>query len=112
MKHYFALLMTGVLLLAGCQSAEEDPEVENETETTQDITNDTNFIDAYSDFEGSKFENPVHLEILQELDVCTMTNQDSTLVASCIPENFNVMNVRKEGNDIKDFFALQIRIIS
>lgn len=59
-------------------------------------------------FEGEKFTNPLHSEILKELDICEFTSSDSTYYATCAPENFKISPYKNSGI-LKDAFILEMK---
>jgi len=103
MKQYLVLFLS-VLILVGCSSEVDDTDIID----GEDDTSVEGFEDAAADFTKTEFEDPAHVKILEELDVCLMIDQDSTVFATCSPENFRIMPF-KNGVDVKDAFILQMK---
>ena len=61
-------------------------------------------------YEEGSFDNPVYVDLLKELDVCT----DEKLClqcATCTPEFFRFFEISKSLN-VKDLFAIQIKALT
>jgi len=101
MKYFWIVGITA--LFASCGSGEE-----TDTDADKPIEQRDDFVDVNSDFDDSKFENPVHLELLRELEICVDAPQDSTPYAACDPNNFEIVEFRSD-KDVKDAFILLIR---
>ncbi|MFT5861104.1 MAG: hypothetical protein ACI865_003223 [Flavobacteriaceae bacterium] len=104
MKQILFLFLT-VILVSSCGSGGDEI---NSDKPIEDSTSVAGFHDVRADFSKKDFENPKHLEIIKELDVCLMLDQDSTVFAVCSPENFRIIPF-KDGADIKDAFILQMK---
>lgn len=59
-------------------------------------------------FEGPKFDNPKHLEILEKLNVCEMNAGDSSLIADCSPSNFKIIPFRSDKT-VEQAFILETK---
>ncbi len=96
MKAYFVLFL---LILVSC-GEEEKPD------NGWDVDNGSDFQQIEQLFEGDKFENPDHLMLLEELDICNMNLNDSTsTVAKCSPDNFKIEAISTE-KEVKNAFLL------
>lgn len=91
----------GVLFFAGCASEEEDEKPKRPVESEY-------FEGVATKFEGKKFKNAVHEDILKELGVCEFASSDSTYYATCSPENFSISAYKNDG-DLKDAFILEMK---
>lgn len=97
----FTLL--GMILLFSCNNTEEKTIIQEPEISVLDVIEDQT-----NNFSEIRFDNPIHLELLKELDICEMTASDSSLVATCSPENFKIIEFRSD-KDVKDAFILQIK---
>lgn len=96
---YFLPLLVLFAAFASCTDTEE---------TVVPKERDTYFESVVTNFEGKEFKDPIHLEILKELDVCEMTSADSTYFATCSPENFKISPF-KNGAKLRDAFILEMK---
>lgn len=69
---------------------------------------DEDFISTVTDFNESEFKNPIHVELLKELDVCEFKSADSTYFATCTADNFKIIEY-KNGASVKDAFILEMK---
>lgn len=99
MKHMLTLLIFFGILSACSDASEDEPKT---------VIEETYFEGVATVFEGDKFTDPVHSEILRELDICEFNPTDSTYYASCIPENFKISSYKNEGK-LKDAFILEMK---
>ena len=60
------------------------------------------------DFVGERFDNPSHLELLEELNICDLIASDSSITALCSPENFEIMEFRSDKG-VKESFIVQTK---
>lgn len=100
MKYILPLLiLSGVLFACSAENEEDKPRVSQQ---------DTYFEGVDTKFEGEKFEDDVHNEILKELGVCEFASSDSTYYATCSPKNFKISPYKNSGN-LKDAFILEMK---
>lgn len=99
MKNSIALFAMIALLFA-CSS---DP-TGNGTELDADLE----FEDTRTDFDDKEFKDPVHIELLRELDICEFKSPDSTYYATCTPDNFKIIEYKTTGS-VRDAFILQMK---
>jgi len=98
MKRFQYLLFFLSLGVVSCS----EPEV-----TVDPVTEDeANIESMITTFDDGKFPDPMHLKLLEELDICEMVRSDSSFVAECSPENFKLIEF-KNGANIEDAFILQ-----
>ena len=96
-----SLYVFGLLfLVVSCGG--DQPEEPVKEDTTDDIEVVT------PDFVGENFENPKHLELLKELNICDLIESDSSLTALCSPENFEVMEFRTDKS-VNESFIIQTK---
>lgn len=97
---YLLLLIITFPLFVSCGSDIEDNQVVNVEE---------NEIKAISTtFTGNKFADPLHLKLLEQLNICDMPVEDSAYYASCTPENFQIRDIKQDG-DAENSFLLLIK---
>ena len=95
-------------MLTACSQGEGAGETMNsEDQEIEDIDKEA-FINLNTDFSSNTFEDPSHLDILKELNICTMVSQDSIITAECSPENFRIFPFRKD-KELKDAFILLMK---
>ena len=99
MKHTLSIVML-IGLLISC-SAEPSGEA-------TDVLEDQDIVSTVTDFNDSEFKNPVHVELLKELDVCEFKSADSTYFATCTADNFKIIEY-KNGASVKDAFILEMK---
>ena len=93
-------IFSAILLLLSCNS---DEEIVKKKELPKD---DLEIIS--SDFEGTEFKDPIHLELLKELDICDMVLDENTGFATCSPENFQIIPFNK-NKSVRDAFILHVK---
>ena len=94
------LIAIGALCFTACDTTEPKEDVkENVIDKIEEIRNDFNDV---------KFDDPVHLDLLEELGICEMVSSDSNYYATCSPENFKIIPFKKD-TDIRDAFILQVK---
>lgn len=100
MKKFFLLVFVTSTLIVACDS-------EPTGKVSDPITDEIEIVTP--DFKGDKFEDPVHLELLKELDICEDIEQDSaSYYAACSPVNFDIKPISTK-KAVKDAFLLQTR---
>ena len=97
MKKYAVLLAISTLLIA-CGGDQEGKPKELIPQ----------FEDATTTFDDKEFKDPIHLELLRELNVCEFTSPDSTYYATCISDNFKIIEYKTKG-PVRDAFILQMK---
>lgn len=107
MKYYYWIIFL-VFFVVGCSSSSEDPSIDPETDSVTPTEDFSDFEEVTTDFKVSTFENPIHEELLEELNMCYMVDQDSTVFAACSPENFRVIPIYGEDK-VKESFILQMK---
>ena len=90
-------IFSAILLLLSCNS---DEEIVKKKELPKD---DLEIIS--SDFEGTEFKDPIHLELLKELDICDTMEVEGSNVAPCSAENFKFMKFNDNAK-LEDAFLL------
>ncbi|MCJ8292017.1 MAG: hypothetical protein HRT58_19220 [Crocinitomicaceae bacterium] len=99
MKHILSLvILTGIL--AACSA---DP-----TANGVDPIVDEVIVSTITDFSETEFKNPVHIDLLRELEICEFKSVDSTYFATCSPDNFKIIEY-KDDVSVKDAFILEMR---
>lgn len=98
MRLYFFLIVivSSLFVLSACKEDEKDPE-KDELEVIDDF-----------DFDEKKFKDPVHLELLKELDICDVELSDTSMYAPCTPEYFQIYPYHKDKS-VKDAFILYVK---
>jgi hypothetical protein len=66
------------------------------------------FEDTRTTFDEKEFKNPIHIELLRELNICEFMSPDSTYFATCTPENFRIIEYKSKGS-VRDAFILQMK---
>lgn len=97
MKKCIAFVAISMLFLA-CSSEPTGKEKELISE----------FEDTRTTFDDEKFTNPIHIELLRELNICEFMSPDSTYFATCTPDNFKIIEYKQSGS-VRDAFILQMR---
>lgn len=69
---------------------------------------DEDIVSTITDFSDTEFKNPVHVDLLRELEICEFKSADSTYFATCSPENFKIIEY-KDDVSVKDAFILEMR---
>lgn len=100
MIRLITLIAIGIFCFTACDT----------TEPVEDIKEDIvdEIVEIRNEFEGIKFDDPVHLDLLEELGICEMVSSDSNYYATCSPENFKIIAYKKD-KDIRDAFILQVK---
>lgn len=102
-KYFIAL--TTILVLAAC--TDDEPDVKDPNDSVENPEDDVEIVTP--DFMGDKFENPVHLDLLKELDICDVIEGDSTsYFAACSPKNFEIIEYKGKGT-VEDAFILHTK---
>lgn len=86
-------------LLFAFSACKDDPEVE--------VDPDSEVIDDFN-FDDKKFKDPLHLELLKELDICELEMTDTSMYAPCSPEYFQIYPFRSDKS-VKDAFILYVK---
>lgn len=94
---FFTLTFSGLFLLNSCKSDPGKDAEDDEIEVIDDF-----------EFDDKKFKDPLHLEILKELDICDLSLSDSSMYAPCTPEYFQIYPFRKDKS-VKDAFILYVK---
>ncbi len=66
------------------------------------------FEDTRTTFDEKEFKNPIHVELLRELNICEFMSPDSTYFATCTPDNFRIIEYKSKGS-VRDAFILQMK---
>ena len=97
MKKYVALFVLSMVFVACADDSEGKP---------KELI--PQFEDATTTFDDKEFKDPIHLELLRELNVCEFTSPDSTYYATCTPDNFRILEYKTKGS-VRDAFILQMK---
>jgi hypothetical protein len=102
MKHILYLFVVFAITTTFVTSCETEEDGEKKTVLEEE------FVGIVTDFKEGKFNDPVHEEILRELDICEFKSADSTYFATCSPENFKIVEY-KDGASVRDAFILEMK---
>ena len=97
MKKYAVLFVISIVF-AACGGDPEGKEKELIPE----------FEDATTTFDDKEFKDPIHIELLRELNICEFMSPDSTYYATCTPDNFKIIEYKAKGS-VRDAFILQMK---
>lgn len=95
---YFLPTVLSFLLLVSCSS--------DEGTNANDIPENKEMEAITTIFDGKKFANPLHLKLLNQLNICDLKIEDSAYYATCTPENFQIYDIRQDGDTENSFMLL------
>lgn len=104
---YFALLFCLVLVIVSCsEESGESAKKEREPE----VTGPEEFEGVEVLFDDQGFQYPNAVDLLREINICSLEKQDSLGVpqTQCTPDNFKFFEL-KEGAGIQDGFILLVK---
>lgn len=105
--NYFFFFLVFVSLVA-CKS-EGDPIADLRTDSELDDQDEIVDVDKTFD-ENGDFDDPIKLKILQELNICGQSEEDS-LTVPCSSKYFSILPLRSD-KPIEDAFILKVRSMS